>query len=188
MLTDGAVTRIEGAPLPGHVPSSNNGRWGEPCHLCLRSHWIGVERSADDPERCTGKILDNAQSPREISGHPGVPRGGSQASTVLAHNAGPRLAGGRHLQTWAMCRAQERPQGIPGFLEEDLSQRQFWPMTQGPIWRTSATCSPGRCVEPGRDLRVSLGSSRRTPGNDSPGPRRRTLCGGRAPLAARRPS
>ncbi|RLN00168.1 hypothetical protein C2845_PM06G25040 [Panicum miliaceum] len=47
---------------------------------------------------------------------------------------------------------------------------------------------PGRCTEPGRDLGASRGLSRRTPGDDSPGPRCRTLPGGRAPLAGRRPS
>jgi hypothetical protein len=46
----------------------------------------------------------------------------------------------------------------------------------------------GRCTEPRRDLGASQGPSRRTSGDDSPGPRRRTLPGGQAPLADRRPS
>jgi hypothetical protein len=47
---------------------------------------------------------------------------------------------------------------------------------------------PGRCTEPGRDLGSSRGPSRRIPSDDGPSPRRRTLPGGRAPLAGRRPS
>jgi hypothetical protein len=45
---------------------------------------------------------------------------------------------------------------------------------------------PGRCTDPGRDLRASCGPSRRAPGDDSLGPRHRTLPGGRAPPADRR--
>jgi hypothetical protein len=133
MLTDGAMTRPEGAPLQGHVLSSRIGRWGEPRHLRLPSHRTAVERSA-------GKTPGDAQSPGETSGHPGVPQGGSRAPTVLAYDAGPRLAGGCHLQPRGMRRARERPQGIPGFLEEDPGQRQSWPTAQDPVWRVGATC------------------------------------------------
>jgi hypothetical protein len=47
---------------------------------------------------------------------------------------------------------------------------------------------PRRCTESGRDLGAFQGHSRRTPGDDSSGPRRRTLPGERAPLIGRRPS
>jgi hypothetical protein len=60
MLTDGTVTRTEGAPFLGHVPSSGDGRWGEPLHLRLPSHQTGVERSVDNPERRIGKTPGNA--------------------------------------------------------------------------------------------------------------------------------
>jgi hypothetical protein len=45
-----------------------------------------------------------------------------------------------------------------------------------------------RCTEPGRGLRASQDPSRRTSGDDSPGPRRKILLGWQAPLAGRRPS
>jgi hypothetical protein len=82
-------------PLPGHVASSSDGRWGGPHHLHLPSHQIDMERS---------------------------------------------------------------------------------------------TCDLGQCTESGRDLGASWNPSRRTLGDDSPGLRRGTLSGGRAPLAGQRPS
>jgi hypothetical protein len=150
VLTDCAVTRTEGAPLPGHVPSSSNGRWGRSRHLRLPSHRTRMKRSADDPERRIGKTPGNAQSPGGTSGHPGVPRRRSRAPTVLAHDAGPCPVGGRHLQPRTIHRARERPQGIPGSLEEDPGQRHTWSTAQDPIWRVGATCRSAplirRCI------------------------------------------
>jgi hypothetical protein len=85
-------------PLPGHIASSGDRQWGGPCHSHLPSHWIDMERSVCGPEQRTGKIPDDARSPEEISEHPRVPRGGPRVTIVLAHGAGPCLAGGRHLQ------------------------------------------------------------------------------------------
>jgi hypothetical protein len=122
VLTDGAVIMTEGAPLPGHVLSSGNGRWGAPLTPPVTSDRRGEERRRPrtahrkDPERCTEL--------GETSGHPRVPLGGSRSPTVQAHNAGPRLAGGRHLQPRAMHKPRKRPQGIPRSLKEDPRQQQ----------------------------------------------------------------
>jgi hypothetical protein len=102
MLTDGTVIRAYGAPLPGHVLSTGDGRWGGPHHLRLPSHWAGMETDVCDPGQRTGKTPGDAKSPGETPGHPGVPRGEPRETTAPAHGAGPCLADGCHLRAGAL--------------------------------------------------------------------------------------
>jgi hypothetical protein len=70
-------------------------------HSHLPSHRIDMERSVCGPGQCTGNTWGDAQRLGETSEHPGVPRVGPRVTTVLAHGAGPCLAGGRHQQAGA---------------------------------------------------------------------------------------
>jgi hypothetical protein len=95
--------------------------------------WRGAPTTSSGTQERPRAIHRVREKPRGIPGSLEEDLG-PRRSTDLAHDAGPRLAGRRHLQSRTMRTARERPQS------QGPQQRWSWPTAQDPIWRTDATC------------------------------------------------